>query len=466
MTDRNRFDEQVAERMQADAAEPVPADLMERTMSRIAATPQRDGHRLGRGATRLVVAAVVVAAVLIGAQLGGLIGRPVATHPSPIASVEPVTSVGTSPAVAPTASVVPSASSAPSAAAAASSPEDSPSFTPWNTAEVELPAENSSGMSAVTRGEDGYVAVGGGGSVEGLGGALAWHSTDGQAWTLTLDRHSARDGSSMRDVIATEAAYVGVGDNPSGSPVWISENGVTWSEADHPSAPNGSGDSLQAIGGGAAGLFSIGFRSENDRQTATAWNSVDGRAWERIEAGDAYSAAWPVDIAVADDGTVVIVGMTGPGQGDPVAWVVDGGSVGDPVTLPSTDPEATVASIVATPGGFTAVGSGWDPAESAHVLLAWFSRDGAMWELSSPEATGSPLGASHIEGRGVVAVGATMGLEVSEVAAWELSDEGVRTILVERSNGAGVAVLEGSDGRLVIAGADDPDGAATVWIEP
>jgi hypothetical protein len=466
MNDGDHFGAQIAERMRADAAEPVPTDLMERTLRRVAATPQRDGHRLGRGATKLVVAAVVVAAVLIGAQLGGLIGRPVATHPSPIASVEPVTSVGTSPAVAPTASVVPSASSTPSAAAGASSPEPSPSFTPWSTAEVELPADNSSRMSAATHGDDGYVAVGGGGSIEGFGGVLAWHSPDGQAWTLTLDRHSARDGSTMRDVIATEAAYVGVGDNPSGSPVWISGNGVTWSEADHPSAPDGSRDSLQAIGGGAAGLISIGFRSENDQQTATVWNSVDGRAWERLEAGDAYSSAWPVDIAVAEDGTVVIVGMTGPGQGDPVAWVVDGGSVDDPVTLPSTDPGATVASIVATPAGFTAVGSGWDAAESANVLMAWSSTDGSTWELTSAQATGSPLGASHIEGRGVVAVGATMGLEVSEVAAWELSDEGVRTILVERSNGAGVAVLEGSDGRLVIAGADDPDGAATVWIEP
>jgi hypothetical protein len=321
-------------------------------------------------------------------------------------------------------------------------------------------------MNAATRGEDGYVAVGGGGSVEGLGGVLAWHSTDGQAWTLTLDRHSARDGSSMRDVVATETGYIGVGHNPSGSPVWFSPDGIGWSEANHPSAPDGSRASLEALAGSGAALVAVGFQSENDQQSATVWSSVDGRVWAPLEVPDDYAGGRPMDVAVGDDGRTVIVGMTGNAQGDPVAWIINGGSVADPVTLPSDDPEARVSTVVATPNGFTAVGAGWDPAEAAPVLLAWFSMDGSTWELSPAEATGTPLGAAHIEGRGVVAVGMTMGMEESEVAAWELSDEGARTILIERSNGAGHAVLASPGGRLLIAGADDPDGAATVWFEP
>ncbi len=467
MNDGDSFDVRIAERMRADAAEPAPDDLIERTMSRIAATPQRDEHRLGREATKLAAAGVLLAAVLFGAQLGGLIGRPVATDPSPSASVQAVATVGPSASVAPTASVPPRASVGPSAPASTSSSSDSQSFQPWSAAVVELPARNTSVMNAAIHGEDGYVAVGGGGSIEGLGGVLAWHSPDGQAWALTLDRHSARDGSRMVDVAATETGYVGVGDNASGTPIWVSGDGITWAEADDPSAPDGSSDSLRAISGSEAGLLGIGFHSEDDQQSATAWSSSDGRAWARLEVPDDYAGAWPVDIAARDDGRAVIVGMTEAGQGDAVAWVVDGGSIQERVALPSEDSEAVVSTVVATPNGFTAIGSGWDPAGSAYELLAWSSNDGLTWEQTDADAIGSPLGASHIDGRGVVAVGATMGLEESEVTAWELSDDGAaRTIFVDRSNGAGLAVLEDSNGRLMIVGADDPDGAARVWIEP
>ncbi len=74
---------------------------------------------------------------------------------------------------------------------------------------------------------------------------------------------------------------------------------------------------------------------------------------------------------------------------------------------------------------------------------------------------------AQIDGRGEVAVGATMGLATSEASAWQMGDDGAwRMVIVERSNGSGEAVLERSDGQLLIVGADDPDGSATVWIEP
>jgi len=357
---------------------------------------------------------------------------------------------------------------APASNAAPSSPSASaPADGPWPRATVELPADNSSRMHAVASGRDGLVAVGGGGSIEGFGGALAWHSVDGQSWALTVDRHAERDGSQMSDVVATASGFVAVGDNPVGVPVWLSADGRSWREADAASAPRAPDHALTAIAVAGDELLAIGFASEDDQQIATLWTSVNGAAWTRLGVPGTFAGAWPRDIAATEDGTAVIVGMTEPGSGDPMAWVVRGGTVEEPVRLPSDDPEAVVGVVVATPTGYTALGSGWEPGRANHLPLAWRSADGRAWEPVEPDAIGFILGAAFIADRGVVAVGQTAGLESSDVVAWDLADEGAwRTILLEHSNGAGFGVVERPAGGLVIVGSDDPDGSAVVWLEP
>lgn len=450
-SEQDRFDELMQQWMRERAPLHAPEHVLHAIHRAAVRTPQRTP---GRGWHAVLAGAAAVAvAVAIAIAIGVGLTRPIGQDE---ASDFPVPSPST-----------PGPASQPPEASPTASPLPSPSMEPWRRAEVELPAENSSVMHEVVNGPAGYVAVGGGGSVEGLGGVLAWHSVDGESWALTLDAHADQDGSQMLDVVATASGYVGVGYNFPSTPVWISADGVSWREVEDPSAPAGSSHSLNALAGGETGLASIGFTSEDDAQIATAWSSSDGEGWSRLEVPDAYASAWPVDIAITVDGTAVIVGMTQPGQGEPVAWVMGDGLIGAAVTLPSQDPDALVDAVVATPDGFTAVGHGWDPAQSAYRLLVWQSSDGSTWEPIEAEAIGLPLGAAQVEGRGVVAVGATMGLEVSEVSAWQAGEDGTwRTVIVERSNGSGQALLERPDGRLLIVGADDPDGAATVWIEP
>ena len=114
MNTQDRFDDLVAERLRAGASRPAPAGLLDATLSRISATPQRRrGGWLGGTMPRLLAAAAVIAlAVVVGTQLPGLLNRPVGTDtsstasPTPSATLEP----SPSPSAAPSASVAPTPS--------------------------------------------------------------------------------------------------------------------------------------------------------------------------------------------------------------------------------------------------------------------------------------------------------------------------------------------------------------------
>jgi len=115
MNTQDRFDDLLTERLRADAPLGAPGGLLDTTMNRIANTPQRGrGWLAGPAGKLLAAAAMLLLAVLVGTQLGGLIGRPAETEASPSASVVPSNSAQ------------PSASVAPSASAATPQPTESP----------------------------------------------------------------------------------------------------------------------------------------------------------------------------------------------------------------------------------------------------------------------------------------------------------------------------------------------------
>ena len=457
MTDRgwepDAFDDAMRGWMHRTAPPSAPAALLD-SVRLAAERTHQDRGGLGRWA--LAAVAVVAGAVAVGIAIGIPNGRdqglPITSDPAP-------------PSASP--SVV-AASGAPSASPESPAPDGSGAQTVegWQRATVELPASNSSRMEAVAGGTDGFVAVGGGGSTEGLGGALAWYSTDGQRWELTLDRHAERDGSALRDVVAAADGFVAVGDNPGGPAVWRSTDGRSWAAVDDPSVPAGHTHGLIKIAAHAGGLLAIGYASEDDAQVATAWSSVDGNTWTRLGVPDSYATARLGAIAVREDGHGVIVGSLGPGLGDPVAWPLAGDRIGDPVVLPREE-ETQIGPAVATADGFVILGGRWDAAEAAYQLLAWTSEDGSTWEVEAAGAIGLAAGAAQVEGLGLVIVGQTYRLETSEVALWQRSQGGEWTTrLIEDSNGSGAGLATDPSGRLFVVGTDDPDGAATVWLEP
>jgi hypothetical protein len=456
MTDRqlgpDAFDDTMHAWMHRTAPPAAPGFLLGSV--RMAAERTRQDRR-GPGRWALAAVAVASGAMAVGIAIGIPNGR---DQGPPIAS-DPVHSASAS-ASAAAASEAPSASPQPDGSGV-------PAVEGWQRATVELPASNSSGMAAVARGTDGFVAVGGGGSVEGLGGALAWYSSDGQRWELTLDLHAEQDGSSLWDVVATADGFVAVGHDPGGPAVWRSTDGRSWTTIDDPSAPAGPAHSLSSVAAHRGGLLAIGYASEGDAQVATAWSSVDGSTWTRLAAPDSYATGRPGALAVREDGGGIIVGSLGPDLGDPVAWPITGDGIGDPVVLPANEGETHAGPAVATADGFVILGGRWDAAEAAYQLLAWTSDDGSAWEIEEAGSIGLAGGAAFVHGVGLVVVGQTYRLETSEVAMWQRTRDGEWTTrLIEDSNGGGAGVTTDPNGRLIVIGSDDPDGSATVWLEP
>ena len=459
MSDREGPDDQIGSALRNwmhDVAPSAAPNRLAANVREAAGTTRQDRYVLGWpaiAAAALVIVAVVAGIAVIRPGSPGL-GTPDGTQR--VGSVPPA-SQPQSPSVEPT---VGATSVAPD-----SSPD--PAIEPWPRAGVDVPAAISSRMEAVARGESGFVAVGGSGSIEGLGGALAWFSSDGRQWDLTLDRSGVRDGSRLWDVTAIDRRFVAVGQSPTGPAVWLSADGRSWSPATDPSVPTGPADDLLAVAVRDAGLFAIGLSTEGDTQVATAWISTDALVWTRLVVPDTFAEAWPVGIAMKEDGTGVIVGRSTGGVDEPLAWPLDGLVIGDPVGLQQTSEEVFVGSIVATPDGFTIIGNAWDSAAAAYRLVTWTSEGATTWDLEEAGVIGLASGAAYVEGRGILVAGQTYRLESSEVGVWERQEPGRwMTRLIEDSNGGGTGVTTGADGRLIVVGSDDPDGAATVWLEP
>ena len=84
MNTHDELDELITQRLRAAAPNDAPDRLLDGAMSRISETPQRGRGWFGAPAGRLLAAAaVLVLAVVAGAQVSGLIGRPVGDDVSP-----------------------------------------------------------------------------------------------------------------------------------------------------------------------------------------------------------------------------------------------------------------------------------------------------------------------------------------------------------------------------------------------
>jgi hypothetical protein len=116
MTTHDELDSQIRDQLHTDAPRRAPATLLEDTMTRVAATPQRERSSFFRatGVRLLATAAVLLIAVVAGVQLAGLVNRPSGTigSPSPSPTVSPPVTETPRPTESPSAEVSPSPSPA------------------------------------------------------------------------------------------------------------------------------------------------------------------------------------------------------------------------------------------------------------------------------------------------------------------------------------------------------------------
>jgi hypothetical protein len=216
-------------------------------------------------------------------------------------------------------------------------------------------------LTAVTRGPDGWLAV-------GASGALAFTSPDGVTWQPapgTIAQDLA--GVSAVTVAAGPAGYVVVGN----SDMWWSSDLASWSRA------SGIDDGqVLAVTADAHGFLAVGSR---DGKPA-AWTTSDGRTWTAIALPlpAAASSAVLQQIAVNGNRVVALGQETAGGGVRPFAVLsVDGGARWVQVPFATPGPDTSFTALIAGARGFTAVGQ-YGPSGQA-APAAWTSATGVAW---------------------------------------------------------------------------------------
>jgi hypothetical protein len=259
------------------------------------------------------------------------------------------------------------------------------------------------GMSGVTFGPAGFVAVGTGSRpADTFSRGLVWTSADGRSWTPVADDEDAFAGSGFTVVEAVAAGgpgYVAVGwENPSGSDtnavVWLSENGRSWTRVEDPdllgSPDDGASADMVGILRIESGLIAFG---------SAIWVSPYGRDWSRMPResfeglesppssryGRAGLALGPMALDPSDGGLVLF--RSGPRpevwtSEDAMEWIrteTPGESwSGDGDGISAVDSDGTVllaAGWIDRPGSLSLWGSGdggttWQRVESAALEVS------------------------------------------------------------------------------------------------
>jgi hypothetical protein len=116
---------------------------------------------------------------------------------------------------------------------------------------------------------------------EGICGAVAWTSPDGDRWALASPESPFGTGSTISDIAERDGRFVAVGSAaaPSGSPipvarVWTSTDGITWQVA---GLDVGTSWGL-TVDSGPLGWIATAM-TETSAPLAQMWTSPDGLAW-------------------------------------------------------------------------------------------------------------------------------------------------------------------------------------------
>jgi len=273
---------------------------------------------------------------------------------------------------------------------------------------------------AVVRTASGYVAVGMDQQSDGSSAnAAAWYSADGAHWERAAVADP--DGRAMDNVVATGAGLVALGESGytfhagmgTGTAVWTSSDGRSWSRVPAAEAPP-LGTRLSSVIADPSGGFLAAAASEYLGATTETvkpvndgvWRSRDAVHWSPV-AGSPLGVA---SMAVRGD-TVVAVGSGGRDLSQPaLAWTWAGGGAWTESVLPFPPdlPQGVGlgATLVVRGGpGLLAVGQRADGAD-ASSLVVWSSSDGVTWAADSLPA---PLATAVLHafplGRRVLVVG-------------------------------------------------------------
>lgn len=276
--------------------------------------------------------------------------------------------------------------------------------------------DGSQAVFGIAAGADRWVMAGRQNLDDGSVVPSIWHSVDGTSWEI-VDLPLAGDDrlGSANDVVWTGTRFVAVGEGSSDLAAeprsWVSDDGVTWSEASTDFAINLEG---RVTSDG----FGVGVvEASNGRLVATAnlgfvqqiWQSTNGLSWQQVDnVWDLRTTGvGAVAVAVTDDDILLatedqsLLHHRDTWQVSPVLNSV----------APNPSEVPLVSEVVAVDEGFVAVGAVQrsEPTDGTwQEGRTWFSPDGSSWTtVSGMEQTSlGPVTAVANAGGQAVAVGA------------------------------------------------------------
>lgn len=251
-------------------------------------------------------------------------------------------------------------------------------------------------------------------------------------------------GQGMSSVTVGGPGLVAVGSDEGNAAVWTSVDGVTWSRVPHDETVFGGGDiSMSSVTAGGPGLVAVGWDGEIladiPDSDAAVWTSVDGITWSRVPHDEeVFGGAWITSVTVGGPGLVAVGGTDGYfTDGDAAVWTsVDGFTwtrVPHDETVFGGEGSQVINGVTAWGPGFVAVGNDggigpWDnnPENNAAV---WTSVDGVNWSRVPHDETVFGTGGNPVMlavtagGPGLVAVGADYyPSELAETPVWTSPD--------------------------------------------
>ena len=145
-------------------------------------------------------------------------------------------------------------------------------------------------VRSVTSGGPGLVAIGSSFSAVGVAAAV-WTSTDGITWSRVPHNEAVLGGDGqpgMSSVTAGGPGLVAVGFDDAGgdmdAAVWTSPDGITWSRVIPDEVVFGGvgRQEMWSVTLGEPGLVAVGFDDGGGDTDAAVWTSPDGITWSRV----------------------------------------------------------------------------------------------------------------------------------------------------------------------------------------
>jgi hypothetical protein len=178
---------------------------------------------------------------------------------------------------------------------------------PHDEAVFGLRLGDGNGMTGVTMGGPGLVAVGSDGlnsdAPTGQARAVVWTSIDGLVWSRVSHDEAVFGGEGdqgMFDVTVGGPGLVAVGENDHGAPVWTSTDGIVWSQVpDDESVFSGPDVRIFDVISEGNGLVAVGESS----QGGAVWVSRDGITWVIQHS---LSRSEPKSVTVGGPGLVAV----------------------------------------------------------------------------------------------------------------------------------------------------------------